>query len=85
MPPSLPLLAVPRADHGNVPTNSRAHLPADLKQALSQPSSDAPTLQKPSVTALLTKLSTGADPELATKLASLVTQAKKLGLDEPTA
>jgi uncharacterized membrane protein YqiK len=61
-----------------------ASLPADLKHVLSQPAFDSSTLQRLSVTALLTRLSSGADPELKDKLMDLVSEAKKLGLDTPT-
>ena len=54
----------------------------DVKGILTSPSVSADNAQKLSLTALLTKLMTGADDEMRNKVTVLMEQAKKLGIDK---
>jgi len=59
-------------------------LPADLKDAVTGPVLTADTLQKLTLSALLTKMMAGSDEKMRGKIAALMEQAKKLGVDKLT-
>ncbi|MBN2360729.1 MAG: hypothetical protein JXR83_14845 [Deltaproteobacteria bacterium] len=59
-------------------------LPADLKEVLQKPALSAESVQKLTLSALLTKVMASSDEEKRGKVAALIEQAKKLGVDKLT-